>query len=419
MRILLKKARIIAPDQPLNGLLRDLLIEGGVISRIAEKIEDRADETVERDNLHVSPGWMDTFSNFCDPGFEYKEDLGSGAAAAAAGGFTEVMVIPNTHPTLGSKAQIEYIVSKSADLPVTIRPIGTISGNLEGKALAEMYEMHASGAVAFSDGLVPVQSSGLLLKGLQYVKAFGGILIQLPDDTGVSGHGFMNEGIWSTRLGMQGKPAIAEEIMIKRDVDLLRYTGSKLHFTAVSLGKSVDLIREAKAAGLAVSCSVTPYHLLLTDESLQGYDSNFKVNPPLREQKDLEALIAAVGEDVVDCFAIHHMPQESDAKLREFEYAAYGMIGLESAFGVLGKALGEISLEQKIRLLAVNPRKLFGLPVPQIAEKATASLTLFDPGLEWEFTEAAIRSRSRNTPFTGMHLKGKPFGIVHKGRLSR
>jgi dihydroorotase len=419
MRILLKKARIIAPGQPLNGLVRDLLIEGGHITRIAEKIEERAEETMERDNLHVSPGWMDTFSNFCDPGFEYKEDLQTGAAAAAQGGFTDVMVIPNTHPPLGSKAQIEYIVSKSAALPVTVQPIGTISRDLEGKALAEMYEMHASGAVAFSDGLLPVQSSGLLLKGLQYVKAFGGILIQVPDDTGVSGHGFMNEGLWSTRLGMQGKPAIAEEIMIKRDLELLQYTGSRLHFTAISLAKSVELIRQAKSAGLEVSCSVTPYHLLLTDERLQGYDSNFKVNPPLREQKDVEALVAAVGEGLIDCFAIHHMPQESDAKLREFEYAAYGMIGLESAFGVLGKALQTVSLEQKIALLAVNPRKLFGLPVPQIAEKAVASLTLFDPDLEWEFTEAAIRSRSRNTPFTGMHLKGRPFGIVHKGRFSQ
>jgi dihydroorotase len=263
-----------------------------------------------------------------------------------------------------------------------------------------------------------VQSSGLLLKALQYVKAFGGTLIQIPDDTGISHHGLMHEGLWSTRLGMPGKPAIAEEILIRRDLELLRYTGSRLHFTGVSLEKSIDLIREAKAAGLAVSCSITPYHLSLADDTLQEYDSNYKVNPPLREQKDITALRKAVKEGIIDCFATHHLPQEADSKQKEFEYAEDGMIGLESAFGILGNALPGVSIDHKINLLAINPRRLFDLPVPEIAEKAAANLTLFDPDLEWTFGESDIRSKSRNSPFLGKQLKGKVFGILHKNQFA-
>jgi dihydroorotase len=418
MRILLKKARIIAPGQPLHGGVRDLLIEDGVITQISHNISEPADQLIAKDNLHISPGWMDIFANFGDPGYEFKEDLESGAQAAASGGFTDVMVIPNTSPPLESKAQIEYIISQSHPLPVNIHPIGAISRELAGKSLAEMYEMHRSGALAFSDGLHPVQSSGLLLKALQYVKAFGGTLIQIPDDTGISHHGLMHEGLWSTRLGMPGKPAIAEEILIRRDLELLRYTGSRLHFTGVSLEKSIDLIREAKAAGLAVSCSITPYHLSLTDDTLQEYDSNYKVNPPLREQKDITALRKAVKEGIIDCFATHHLPQEADSKQKEFEYAEDGMIGLESAFGILGNALPGVSIDHKINLLAINPRRLFDLPVPEIAEKAAANLTLFDPDLEWTFGESDIRSKSRNSPFLGKQLKGKVFGILHKNQFA-
>lgn len=417
MRILLKKAHIIAPGQALNGLIRDLLIEDGVIRQIAGEINIVGDKTISKENLHISPGWIDVFAHFCDPGYEYKEDLESGAKAAAAGGFTEVMIIPNTHPPLESKAQIEYIIRKSQHLPVNIRPMGAISKDLEGKALAEMYEMHRSGAVAFSDGTNPVQSSGLFLKALQYVKAFDGIIIQIPDDSGISQHGLMHEGLWSTRLGMPGKPAIAEEMLLERDLKLLKYTESKLHFTGVSLKKSVDLIRAAKAEGLQVTCSVTPYHLLLSDENLQQYDSVFKVNPPLREENDIMALRNAVKEGVIDCIATHHFPQDVDGKQKEFEYAGEGMIGLESCFGVLGKALENLTVEQKVSLLAVNARKIFGIPIPEIKEGSAADITLFDPEISWIFEENGIHSKSKNSPFKGSKLKGKPLGIINKNRF--
>lgn len=419
MRILLKKARIVAPRQPLNGLTRDLLIEDGIFTEISEQSDAAADLTISEEYLHISPGWMDVFAHFCDPGTEFKEDLRSGAAAAAAGGFTDVMVIPNTVPPLESKGQIEYIIGHSSELPVTIRPIGAVSQAISGKSLAEMYEMHHNGAIAFSDGLRPIQSSGLLLKALQYIKAFNGILIQIPDDTEISRHGLMHEGLWSTRLGMPGIPAIAEEIQLKRDLELLRYSDSRIHFTGLSLGKSVRLIREAKESGLAVSCSVTPYHLMFTDISLQQYDSNYKVSPPLREEQDVQDLRKAIQEGIIDCIATHHFPQDRDSKQKEFEYAGAGMIGLESCFGVLGLALPDMTQEQIVTLLAYNPRQTFGLEVPQIALGSTASLTLFNPHMEWTLEEKHIKSKSRNTPLLGKKLKGKPLGILHKNRFTK
>jgi dihydroorotase len=417
MKILIKHARIIAPGQPTNGLLFDLLIIDGMIRKVAENINTEADYEIAHNNLHVSPGWMDTFAQFWDPGFEYKEDLETGAFAAAAGGFTEVMVVPNTLPALDSRAQIEYICKKSHSLPVHVHPIGAISKGIGGKDLAEMYEMHRNGAIAFSDGLQPLQSSGLLLKALQYVKAFNGIIIQIPEDNGLSHNGLMHEGIWSTRLGVKGKPAIAEEVMIKRDLELLHYTHSRLHFTGISLKKSVDFIRKVKVAGLKMSCSVTPYHLLLTDECLQQYDSNFKVDPPLREQEDILALRQAVKEGIIDCIATHHIPQEKDSKEKEFEYAGEGMIGLESCFGLLGNAIPEMKAEQSVNLLAYKPRKIFNLPIPEIKEGVQANLTLFDPDMEWIFEEKDIRSKSKNSPFIGKTLKGKVFCVLNKNQV--
>lgn len=417
MKILIEKARIIAPGQATNGQLSALLIEDGKITRIADRIETSADRVISIDNLHVSPGWMDCFAHFCDPGLEYKETLASGAGTAAAGGFTTVMVIPDTRPALDSRTQIEYICKRSEGLPVTILPVGAISNALEGKTLAEMYDMHQAGAKAFSDGLHPVQSPGLLLKALQYVKAFNGIIIQIPDEKSISTHGLVHEGLWSTRLGISGIPDIAEIMMVKRDLDLLSYTGSKLHITGLSLAESARLIRTAKADGLHISCSVTPYHLLLTDASMQEFDSNYKVAPPLREQADVDYLREAVKDGTIDCLASHHLPQDEDSKNKEFEYASHGMTGLETAFGILGKAIPDWNLEEKISLLAIRPRNIFGLPVPQIEESAHAELTLFNPDQEWTYDKKTSKSKSRNTPFQQAKLKGKPLGIFHKNNL--
>ena len=265
MKILIAQACIIDRQSPHNGTIRDILIEDGRIVAIGTNLPADADTVIRHPGLYVSPGWVDIFSHFNDPGYEHKETLETGAQSAAAGGYTDVFVLPNTKPVVDSKSQVEYIRQKSRSLPVNIWPIGAMTRGLEGKDLAEMYDMRHSGAVAFSDGTHPVQSAGLLLKGLQYVKAFDGVIIQVPDDKTVGSNGLMNEGIISTRLGLPGKPMMAEELIIARDIKLARYAGSRIHFTGVSSPRSLDYIRRAKDSGLEVSCSVTPYHLFFTE----------------------------------------------------------------------------------------------------------------------------------------------------------
>ncbi|MBK6938220.1 MAG: dihydroorotase [Chitinophagaceae bacterium] len=413
MKLLIKNARVTDPASPHNGQTADIFIENGTISRIGNNLSVAADKTIDIPGLYVSPGWVDVFANFADPGYEYKETLETGAAAAVAGGFTDVMVIPNTKPVLQNKAAVEYVTHKSQQLPVSIHPIGAITRNTEGKELAEMYDMKTSGAVAFSDGLDCVQSAGLLVKALQYVKAFDGIIIQLPDDKSINPHGLINEGIVSTQLGLPGKPALAEELVVERDIKLARYAESKMHFTGISTKKSVEYIQRAKESGTAVSCSVTPYHLFFCDEDMTGYDTNLKVNPPLRNKEDRDALQKAITENTVDCIATHHLPHEFDSKVLEFEYAKFGMIGLETAYAALCTALPEVAQEKWVQLLAVNPRAIFGLPVASVQEGAKAILTLFEPGKQWTFTEENIKSKSKNTPFAGTAFTGKVTGIIN------
>lgn len=415
MDILIRKAHIQDPSSPFNNAVKDILVRDGKIIAIEDNINADGATVVEKDGLAVSPGWVDVFANFCDPGYEHKESLETGAAAAAAGGYTHVLLVPNTTPAIHSKSQVEYIVEKSRSLPVHLHPIGAVTRNTEGKELAEMYDMRSYEALAFSDGLNAVQSAGLLIKALQYVKAIDGVVIQLPDDKSIAPGGLMNEGIVSTRLGLPGKPAMAEEIMVARDIKLARYTESRLHFTGITTAKSLEYIRRAKEGGIQITCSVTPYHLYFTDEDLQGYDTNLKVNLPLRTRKDADALLQAVKDGTVDCIATHHQPHEWDSKTCEFEYAKPGMIGLETCYGVLGR-LG-IPGSRIVELLSTAPRKIFGLEAQTISTGAKADLTVYVPGHEYEFTKTDIRSKSKNTPFVGTRLKGKVLGIVNKDGL--
>ena len=418
MQILVKKATLVWPASSLHGQQQDILIDNGKITAIGQELTAPDAQVISGPRLHVSPGWMDVFAHFSDPGEEHKEDLQSGMRAAAKGGFTSVMIVPNTQPALHTKPQIAYVHSMTRGGAVQVLPIGAVSKNLEGTSLAEMYEMQHAGAIAFSDGLKPIQSSGILLKALQYVKAFSGTIIQVPDDKSISAHGLMHEGIFSTQLGMPGKPAIAEEIMVQRDLELAKYTESRLHLTGISTRKSVELIAAAKAAGIQVTCSVTPYHLSLTDGALQQYNTHLKVNPPLRTQDDVNALREAVMNGVIDCFATHHLPQDWDAKEVEFEYAKNGMIGLESAFGVLRKHLPELPLEKLVAMLSVQPRQLFGQEIPTLETGAAANFTIFDPEQEWDFTEKDIASKSKNSAYLGATLKGKVVATLYGNQLS-
>lgn len=415
MKVLIKKATVVSPASAFHEKIKDILIENGIITKIDDGLDIDTESVIDIPGLNVSVGWMDCFANFCDPGEEFKETLESGAKAAAAGGYTEVMLIPNTSPVVSNKSQVEYLTEKGKMLPVTIHPIGTITKNAEGKELSEMFDMFHSGAVAFSDGINPVQSSGILQKSLEYLVAINGTIIQLPDDKNIGTHGLMNEGAVSTRLGLQGKPALSEELMVARDIELARYTNSKIHFTGISTKKSLDLIVTAKKEGLNVSCSVTPYHLFFSDDDLVQYDTNLKVNPPLRTKEDRDALRIGIKNGSIDFIASHHQPQDWDHKVCEFQYAKNGMETLESVFGAV--LASGISATSFVKMQTENIRSVFNLQLPSFQAGQKANLTLFLPEEEYIFEEKNILSKCKNNAFIQQKLKGRVIGIINKDKL--
>jgi len=417
MKILIKKVLIAQTSSIFNNTIQDILIENGMIKAIKENILADADTIIQEKDMIVSAGWIDCFAHFCDPGFEYRENLSTGANAAIAGGFSSVFVLPNTSPVIHNKSQVAYIVQNAKELPIHIYPLGTLTKNAEGKELAEMYDMHQASAIAFTDGLQPVQTAGVLLKALQYTKAFNGTVIQMPIDKSIGSNGLINEGIISTQLGLPGIPSIAEEIIIKRDIDLLRYTQSKLHITGISTAKSVALIKAAKQEGLQISCSVTPYHLFFNDEDLQQYDTHLKVNPPLRTKADMLALQQAVLEGDIDCIATHHLPHNTDDKNCEFEYALNGMIGLQTAFAAINHLLPSLSNENIAKIFSDNANIIFNLPENKIAEGSIANLTLFNRTEITILQKSNNQSKSFNTPFANKELKGKVIGVIVKNNF--
>lgn len=415
MRILLRQTRIVDSSSPFHLQVKDILFVNNTIAQIDNSINSDDCTIIDQPGLSITPGWVDIFSNFCDPGLEYKETLYSGAQAAAAGGFTHIMLVPNTQPVLHAKTQIDYIVEKGRQLPVHLHPIGAVSKNAAGKELAEMYDMFTNGAVAFSDGFNAIQSSSLLIKALQYIKAFDGVILQLPDDHSIAPYGLINEGVISTRLGLPGKPKLAEELMVARDIKLVEYTNSTLHFTGITSAISVDLIRQAKKDGLAITCSVTPHHLWFTDNDLVNYNTHLKVNLPFRTSQDVEALRQGIIDGTIDCISSHHQPHEWDSKICEFEYAKFGVIGLETCYGVLGK-LG-ITEEKINALLSSRPREIFKLNTSTVNIGNIADFTLYLPEEIFTFNASHIKSISKNSPFIGETLKGKVLGILTKNQL--
>lgn len=415
MKLLIKKARIVDPGNPLNGQIQDLLIQDGQIAQIAPSITASADQVIDLQNLHISAGWVDLFAHFGEPGYEQKETIATGMQAALAGGYTDVFLLPNNKPVTQDKAGVEYLIQRAAAGPVNLHPIGAITKGTEGKELAELYDMHHSGAKAFSDGTKSIQSAGLLLKALQYVKAIRATIIQLPDDQSIQPHGLMHEGLTSTQLGLAGRPDISESIQVHRDIALNHYTESNLHLTGISSQTALEWIRQGKQTQPGLSCSTTPYHLLYTDSDLNGYNTLLKVNPPIRTESDRAAIVQAIIDGTIDCIATHHLPHEQDRKICEFEQAATGMIGLETAFGILRTTLPDQPIELLVNLLATNPRRIFGLPAHAIQPGQPATLTLFNPDAQWMVDESAIRSRSQNTPLLGKVLTGRAYGITQHG----
>lgn len=416
MQLLLKKVTILSPTSKYHLKKKDILIKNGLIEKIADSINEKVKTVIDEKNVYVSIGFMDLFADFCEPGYEHNDTIATGMKASLAGGFTDVCLLPNTNPIIQNRSTIESIKSKS-DL-VNLHPLGAVSKNTEGKDLAEMYDMKQGGAIAFTDGKKTIQDAGLLLKALQYIKTFDGVIIEIPENTSISKHGLMHEGIASTKLGMPGKPAISEYIAIQQSLELVSYTNSKIHFTGISTKKSIELIKQAKKQGLQVTCSVTPYHLLYTDADLETYDSLYKVNPPLRTDEDRKALLKAVEDGVVDSIASHHFPQDWDSKTKEFEYAKNGMITLQTMLPSLLKASSKITLEKWISLLTEKPREILSLPMPIIEEKQPACLTVFNPTEKWNFNTTNNESLSANSPLLNSEMIGKIKCVVNNNQFS-
>lgn len=399
---------------------QDISIRDGVIEAIGRDLPapNDADVFTFEGTAFVSPGWFDVGIQTGDPGFEHREDLHSASNAAAAGGFTAVACFPNTLPATDSKSAISYILNKTAGEPVWFYPIGALSVHAEGKDLAELYDMHTAGAVAFSDGNRPVQDAGLLLRALQYAKAFNGLILNWPHHKTIAGGGQMHEGVLSTMLGMKGIPALAEEISVQRDLSLLAYSGGRLHLHLLSTRKGVELVRAAKAAGWPVTASAAVANLCFTDEQLAEFDSNWKVLPPLRDNDHRKALLEGLADGAIDFICSNHTPWDTEAKNLEFPFAEFGMIGLETAFALCRTYLrDQMPVEMLVQKWALAPRRALGLPVPAITPGAYAELTVFDPEATWTFTEQHIRSRSHNTPFVGQEFRGRVLGIASKGRV--
>jgi dihydroorotase len=415
MNVLLQQVTIIAASSAYHKQVKDILIVDDIIKEIGNNISPENCEVIKGNDLHVSIGWMDIFTDFAEPGNEHRETLETGASAAVASGFTDVMLIPNSSPVVDNKAQVEFLIERAKQLPINIYPIGAVTKNVEGNALSEMYDMHTSGAVAFSDGTKSIQQSGILLKAMQYVAAINATIIQVADDKSISDGGLMNEGIESTKLGLPGKPAIAEELMIASNIELLDYTNSKLHVTSVSTKKGIELIAAAKKRGLQITYSVTPYHLYFCDEDLSGYDTNLKVNPPLRTSADKHALQAALRIGEIDCIASHHAPYSWDEKVCEFEYAKNGMITLQTLYSTVNEIMNDT--EALVKMLTENNRSIFNITKPSIEVGTKACLTIFEPNTEFVFEEKMILSKSKNSAFVGKMMKGKVVGVVNKGRI--
>lgn len=419
MRTLFQGIKVIDPNSPFHNQTTNLVLDNGKIDYVGFE-RPVTDEVIDVPGLMLSPGWVDLRCWIGDPGLEHKEDLSSGAAAAAKGGFTQVLVMPDVQPVSQTKHAVAYLQNRSQSLPVTLLPAGAISMEAHGEDLTEMIDLHQAGALAFTDGDAGVQLGDLLIKALQYVQFFNGLIMQRSQDDRLSQHGLMHEGLVSVQLGLKGIPALAEEVMVARDLQLLAYAGGRLHFSLVSTAGAVEQIRQAKVRGLQVTCDMASYQIAFTDEEIEPFDTNYKVNPPFRSEQDRQALIQGLADGTIDALVSGHKPQDSECKTLEFDLADFGITNLETAFAVANTYLANnLSPEQLVEKLALAPRRILGLPVPALRTGEVAEFTLFHLDQQWIPQQESRASKSANSPFFGRTLTGKVFGIVHKNQLVR
>jgi dihydroorotase len=414
MNLIIRSATIIDPQSPFHQQTVDVKITEGIIEEIGATIQSNdTHQELQRDGIHISQGWIDTSVSFGEPGFEDRETIANGLTVAAKSGFTGIALQPNSYPIIDNQSQIHFVKQKASQSATELFPIGALTKNSEGKDLAELFDMKNAGAVAFGDYGKSLSNSNLLKIGLQYVQDFDGLVIAFSQDENIKGNGVANEGSVSTRLGLKGIPNLAEELIVARNLFLLEYTGGKLHIPTISTAQSVALIKEAKAKGLKVTCSVAVHHLVLTDEKLDGFDTRYKVSPPLRTEFDREALVAGVLDGTIDCITSDHNPIDIEHKKMEFDLAKNGTIGLESAFGAL---LTVLPLDTIIAKLTFG-NKIFNTENQIIDKGNKPAISLFTTTDNWIFGKEHILSKSKNSTFLGQTMKGKAIGIYNQGKL--
>ena len=414
MKLIIRDAKIIDSQSPFHNKTVDILIVDGLIEKIGTSLPNsEAVEELKFDNLHVSQGWFDSSVSLGEPGFEDRETISNGLSTAAKSGFTAIALQPNSFPIIDNQSQVNFVLNKASGFATQLYPIGALTKESAGKDMAELYDMKKAGAIAFGDYNKSLENANLLKIALQYVQDFDGLTIAFSQDENIKGNGVANEGIVSTRLGLKGNPNLAEELQIARNLFLLEYTGGKLHIPTVSTKKSVQLIKDAKSNGLNVSCSVAVHHLVLTDEKLEGFDTRFKVSPPLRTDSDRKALLKGIKDGTIDMITSDHNPIDIEHKKMEFDGAKNGTIGLESAFGALMTVL---PLELVIDKLTSGKAR-FGIEIQTINEGSKANITLFNPKSKSIFTKANILSKSKNSAFLGTEIQGKVHGILNQGQL--
>lgn len=413
MSLLIKKALIIDPSSTFHSKKMDILIERGKITSIKENITSESKNTMDGASVHVSPGWMDLHAEFNDPGLEQKEDLASGAAAAKNGGYSTVIISANTYPILETKAQVKYIQNSSQTLPIDVRPFAALSEGLKGQNFTEMYDLHLAGAVGFSDGNLPISNPDLLKRALQYSKTFNGKVVIYPSDNRISHHGVMHEGISSTHLGLKADPSLSEEIMVARDLAIAEYCEAPIHFRTISSESSVSQIKRAKKRGVQVTCDVAIANLIWNDTTLESFDTNYKLTPPLRSEKDRKALLKGINNGTIDAIVSNHNPQNIEEKQCEFDIAGFGQSSIETTYSLYQTYLSaSISLETWVKAVSINPRRIFAQELAPINIGTVANLTVFDTQQKWNVKVSDLYSKSKNTPVIGQTLTGKVLDVI-------
>jgi dihydroorotase len=421
MSLLIRNGRVVDPASSMDAI-QDVLVANGRIERVGHDLPAGPDTTVlDATGKLVCPGFIDIHVHLREPGYEYKETVASGTRAAAAGGFTAVACMANTQPVNDNRSITDYVRAKAAvEGAVRVYPIGAVTRGLGGEELAELAELAEAGCMAFSDDGRCVMNAALYRRAMEYTLPFGTPVISHAEDHHLSRGAAMNEGVVSTELGIIGAPAAAEDIMVARDIVLAELTGAHVHIAHLSTAGAVRLVREAKSRGVRVTAEVTPHHLLLTEEAVRSFDANAKMNPPLRTKRDADVLLEALADGTIDCIATDHAPHAGSEKEGEFDRAAFGIIGLETAVGLLLDRLvrpGALPLGTLVSRLSRDPARLLGLPGGSLAPGAAADITLLDPAAAWTVDPARFQSRSRNTPFGGWALTGRPWKTIVGGRI--